>query len=218
MKICIGIISYLPDDNLKREVRRKRLLSLIDQCNKLFNLPILIIAQNWKDMSLMSYNGLYNTSNCTVYGYQKPLGIIGARNELRKKFLESEYDYLIMLDDDSTLKGSIDSANKYIKQIEDHPGMFGIFNGTLLKLFAISKEVFSLLDFGQGRVENGDYFEDILFVETLRKKYSNKEFSFIKYDLNERSNNYNDPESTWFSGQFNKHDIGDRTRAKLKEL
>ena len=217
MKMCIGIISYLPNSD-SRDVRRRKLLQLIDTCNRFFNLPILIIAQNWKDTDIISYRSMYNVSNCRIYHYQNPLGIIGARNELRRVFLSLDYDYLIMLDDDSTLTCTNEGVDEYIKQINDHPGMYGTFNSTLLKLFAISKEVFSLIDFGTGAVENGDYFEDILFVNTLRKKFPSKEFTFTKKGISERSNNYNDPDSTWYHGQFNKHDIGDRTRAILKEL
>ena len=218
MRICIGIISYLPDDNDKRNNRRSKLLKLINTCNTLFNLPIIVVAQNWKDTNLNSYSSLYNVKNVMLHHYEKPLGIIGARKELRKLFLESDYDYLIMLDDDCSVTGTDVAAKNYIKQIEDHPGMWGMFMGTLLKLFAISKEVFKEVDFRDGRVEDGDFFEDILFVETLRKKYPDKMFKFNHLDLREKSNNYNDPDSTWFSGQFNKHEIGDRTRAILKEM
>ena len=45
MKICIGIISYFPEGP-KRNVRIERASKVIDDCNKLFNLPIIIIAQN----------------------------------------------------------------------------------------------------------------------------------------------------------------------------
>lgn len=218
MNICIGIISYLPNESDKRDIRRKKLLELISQCNKLFGLPILIVAQNWQGTNLNSYKDIFDTSNCNVYSYDKPLGIIGARNKLREIFLKSNYDYLIMLDDDSTVSGTKDSADKYIQQIESHPDMYGIFNGTLLKLFAISKNIFESIDFGSGKVENGDYFEDILFVSALQKKFPTKQFTFIKNGLAEKSNNYNDPNSTWFHGQFNKHEIGDRTRARLKEI
>ena len=218
MKVCIGIISYLPDNSSVREVRRRKMLQLIDTCNKLFNLPILIVAQNWKDTDIKSYSPIYNTSNCQVFKYAKPLGIIGARNELRKKFLESDYDYVILLDDDSSISGGKEGADFYLEQIKAHPDQFGIFNGTLLKLFAISKEVFKQIDFGSGKVEDGDYFEDILFVETLKKKFKDKMFEFVKAGLNERSNNYNDPDSTWYHGQFNKHLMGDNTRELLRKL
>lgn len=46
MDKCIGIISYLPDDINVREYRKDKLLKLINTLNNLFNLPIIIIAQN----------------------------------------------------------------------------------------------------------------------------------------------------------------------------
>ena len=52
-----------------------------------------------------------------------------------------------MLDDDSTLVGTQAGADKYIKQIEAHPGQYGIFKAQLLKLFAISKEMFMLFSY-----------------------------------------------------------------------
>ena len=46
MNICIGIISYLPDESKAREVRRTRALHLVDQCKRLYNLPVIFVAQN----------------------------------------------------------------------------------------------------------------------------------------------------------------------------
>ena len=210
MKICIGIISYLPDDSKIRFNRLEKLKILISNCNKIFNLPIIIIAQNWKDINLPGVKAKF---------YDSPLGIVGARKELRKEFLNSEYDYIIMLDDDCEIFVNDDLDGKlYLDQIKEHPGMCGIFAGTLLKLFAISKELFKLVNFGDGSVESGDFFEDILFVNTILTKYKDKVFTFKKNGLAERSNNFDDPNSTWFYGQYNKHDIGDRTRKLLKEI
>ena len=210
MNKVIGIISYLPDDKEKRKIREEKIASLIDICNELFDLPIMIVAQNWKD---------FDIECCQLYKYDSPLGIIKARNTLRDIFLDSGYEYLIMLDDDCELTGDIESAEKYLSEIDSHPGGFGTWSGTLLKLFAISKEIFIEEDFGKGSVENGDYFEDILFVNTLLKKYPDKHFQFDKkINLKEKSNNFNDENSTWFYGQYNKHDIGDRTREILSRI
>ena len=209
MNKVIGIISYLPDDVNKRKIREEKIDSLIKTCNELFDLPIIIVAQNWKD---------FKVDCCQLYKFEKPLGIVGARKELRKIFLHSGYDYLIMLDDDCKVLGTKEGANRYLKEIDNHPGMFGVFYGTLLKLFAISKEIFSLQDYGDGEVENGDFFEDILLVNTLEKRFPNKKFVFSKKDIKEESNNFNDENSTWYYGQFNKHAIGDKTRELLKEI
>ena len=211
MNKAIGIISYLPDDEKKRKIREEKINNLIRTCDEFFDLPIIIIAQNWKDFEISCHQYL-------IYKFNKPLGIVGARKALREVFLQSEYDYLIMLDDDCNVIGSKEGADNYLKEIDQHPGMFGVFYGTLLKLFAISKEVFALQDYGDGKVEDGDFFEDILFVNTLEKKYPNKKFCFSKYKLGEKSNNFNDENSTWFYGQFDKHKIGDKTRTMLKEI
>lgn len=208
MMICIGIVSYLPDSDIRIK-REEKLRNLIKNCNNIFCLPIIIIAQNWKNFSI---------DGCDIHRFDSPLGIVGARNKLREIFLESEYDYLIMLDDDCEIFGDREVGTKYINQIENHPNMWGQWSGTLLKLFAISKNIFKEVDFGSGSVENGDYFEDILFVNTLEKKFSNKKFNFMISGLRQDSNNFNDPDSTWFYGQFNKHDIGDRTRSLLRKV
>ena len=97
----IGIISWLPNDDT-RSIRQKRLEELLVKCDLLFNLPIIIIAQNW-DKSIKI------TENCVIFNFDK-LGITEARKRLREKFIESEFDYLIMLDDDSELVGTRDGA------------------------------------------------------------------------------------------------------------
>ena len=129
MNKVIGIISYLPDDEMKRKIREEKISYLIRTCDELFDLPIIIVAQNWKD---------FNVDCCQLYSYDKPLGIVEARRKLRKIFLESGYDYLIMLDDDCELTGDKESADKYLEQINNNPGKYGIFKTNLLKLFAQS--------------------------------------------------------------------------------
>lgn len=212
MNICIGIISYLPKEEKVREARKNKLVSLINKCNELFNLPILIVAQNWDDSV---YSEL--PENVSISHFPEALGITGARNELRRLFLLDSYDYLIMLDDDCELSGTKSGANDYIKQIEDHPNMAGVFKGTLLKLFAISKEVFFDYKFDGGEPINGEVFEDILFVNRLKIECPEKIFQFRRhFELNEKSDNYMDPDSTWYHGQYNKHEMGDRTRRLLR--
>lgn len=211
MKICIGIISYFPDDKELRNIRIDRLNKTILDCNRLFNLPILIIAQNWNDFTL-------DYDNVITFYYDK-LGITGARKELRNKFLTSDFDYLIMLDDDAKLVGTSSDASLYLDQIENHPGKwYGIYKSQLLKLFAISKDMFREVDYPEGEAENGDFFEDMYLIMSLNKLYPNNKFLFTRNTLNDISDSANDPNSTWYHKQFNKHDIGDRTRAMIKEL
>ena len=210
MKICIGIISYFPDDN-KREIRIERAKKVIEDCNKLFNLPIIIVAQNWK--GVMIYD-----DNLHIHRYDK-LGITGARKELRKLFLDSEYDYMIMLDDDAKLVGTKDDAREYLRTIENHPGArYGVYKTYLLKLFAISKEMFKEIDYPDGEASNGDFFEDMYLIMALNKKYPDKKFIFTRGGIDENSNSASDPLSTWYHRQFHKKQMGDRTREMIRNL
>ena len=191
-KKVIGIISYLPDDSKIRAERFRKLNELIVSCNHLLNLPIIIIAQNWSNLNIIS-------SNVTIYKYENKLGIVGARKELRKKFLKLDYDYLIMLDDDCTLYGS--SGENYLKQIDANPDCFIEFMKTLLKLFAISKSLFAQVDYDDINPEDGEGFEDRIFVNKLRKLFPEKRREFKDAGIYQSSISTKDPLSTWYTNQ-----------------
>ena len=205
----IGIISWLPN-NETREIRQKKLEELLVKCDSLFNLPAMIIAQNWDSTVKI-------TSNCAVFHYDK-LGITGARKTLREKFLNSSYDYLIMLDDDAELVGTKEDAQKYLKQIDKNPNSVGIFKKLLLKLFAISKTIMSQVEYEDINPENGEGFEDMIFIEKCKKKFPNNYFIFERNGLDDISNSGNDPHSTWYSGQYVKKEMGDKSRKIIKEF
>ena len=102
-----------------------------------------------------------------------------------------------MLDDDCVLSGTVSGGREYIKQIEDHPDGFGIFKSLLLKLFAISKEVYKSIDFPDLEAANGDFFEDMYLILALSKKYPSKKFNFKRNNsLMEESNSSSDNLST----------------------
>ena len=215
MTKCIGIISYFPEDKHLRKIRIDKLNELLQRCDELFKLPIFIIAQNWKeDVELVSLTN----STITIYNYNMKLGITGARRELRRRFLDSDYEYLIMLDDDIHLIGNKQSADNYLKQIDNHPGDFGTFKQLTLQLFAISKDLFSKIDYPAGEVVDGDYFEDMWLIMALKKLYPDNFYSFVRGNLDPQGNAANDANSTWYHKQFVKREIGDRTRAMIKEL
>ena len=199
MNKTIGIISYFPDNEEIRKNRKTKLISLIKKCLDIFNLPFIIIAQNYTKQDEQDILALSN--NITLCSYKDKLGITGARKYLRTMFLSSNYDYLIMLDDDCKLSGNRESGINYLKQIDEHPNMFYEFNKTLLKLFAISREVFSLEDFEDISPEKEEGFEDRIFVNKLRKKYPNKQYTFNKGTLRESSISTKDKDSTWYTNQ-----------------
>lgn len=205
----IGIISWLPNDET-RSIRQKNLETLLQICDSLFNLPIIIIAQNW-DKTVKT------TENCVVFTFDK-LGITGARKKLRQKFLESNYDYLIMLDDDCKLVGTKESAQKYLEQIDLNYNSVGIFKDALLKLFAIPKTIIAQVDYEDVSPEKGEGFEDMIFIEKCKKKFPNNYFKFVRNGLDDISNSGNDKYSTWYKNQYVKKEMGDKSRKIIKEI
>lgn len=205
----IGIISWLPNDST-RNTRQKKLEELLVKCDLLFNLSIIIIAQNW-DKSIKT------TANCVAFTFDK-LGITGARKKLREKFLESNYDYLIMLDDDCELTGTKKDAKMYLEQIDNNPDSVGIFKESLLKLFAISKTIFTQIEYEDVSAEKGEGFEDMLLIEKCKKKFPHNYFKFVRYGLDDKSNSGNDKYSTWYKGQYIKKEMGDKSRKIIKDI
>ena len=198
MKKVIGIISYFPPSIIK-EVRKNKLISLIIKCKEVFRLPFIIIAQNWSTQD--EEDILKIASDITLCSVKDKLGITGARKYLRNIFLNSDYDCLIMLDDDCTIYGNRESGLNYLRQIDNNPNRFYEFNKTLLKLFAISKEVFKLEDYEDINPEDGEGFEDRIFVNKLREKYPEKRYIFNKGTLRESSVSTKDIYSTWYTNQ-----------------
>ena len=189
----IGIISYLPNNKDIKGNRLKKLKNLVGKCNEIFALPIIIIAQNYKQED---FDYLKCYKNINFYVFDK-LGIVGARNKLRDIFLNLNYDYLIMLDDDCKLEGYKSSGRQYLEQIDNNPNKFGEFNNTLLKLFAISKYIFNKIDFNSDiDPEKESGFEDRYFVNYLRKKYPNNRFIFNVPSLEEISISTGDADTT----------------------
>lgn len=210
MKICIGIVSYIPSSNSND--RKNSIQKLVNQINTIFDgIPIMFITQNWKDFNIHSKNKVIR------YDYDKPLGITPARIELRRRFLESEYDYLIMLDDDSDLVGS---GTDYIREIKLHPDGFGWFSNHLLKLFAISKYVYSNVEMPNISAEKVEGFEDKIFISMCRIKYPDREFEFDRSKLDEVSYcSPTGPKSTWWNSYTASHikDLTIRTDKYIKE-
>ncbi len=52
----------------------------------------------------------------------------------------------------------------------------------------------------------------------LKKLYPDKFYSFVRGTLDPVANAANDINSTWYHKQFVKRQIGDRTRAMIKEM
>lgn len=180
LNICIGIPSWLPDDQKDRLQRINRLNRLIKQLSDLFNLPIIFIAQNWKD-----YKPTY-TNTLHIYQASK-LGIMKARNLLRNKFLELGYDYLIMFDDDAIIECMGDANKQYIELLNKNPNGFCFidgngsskytkYNDSQLNLCAISRHIYELEPLPKVDPQKSEAFEDRIWSTMLHFKYSALEF------------------------------------------
>ena len=104
MSICIGVISYLPDDS-KRTKRLQASRTQIEWLHKLFiNEKIIVIAQNYNEEDYL------DDPLVEYIKYDKGIGAGNARNVILKNFYNSDKDWLFICDDDTILD------NKYSYQ------------------------------------------------------------------------------------------------------
>lgn len=191
--ICIGIVSYIPGDELKRNVRKSRVKRLIKQLNDHFKLPIIIIAQNWGDFGI--------SSDCytAIHYYKDKLGVTNARMELRDKFLRTSYDYMIMLDDDMELSDNQSDYDDYLRKIIVNKREYYWVSNFLNNFSVISREAMARVNYDSGvDPEKGTGFEDYVFCERCKHDLNGMKLS-TKLPKYERSHFLNDAYSTWIN-------------------
>lgn len=199
-EVVFGIISYLPDKD--RELRMDRLNRLLANIKKVFgSSSIIIIAQNWKNYKPWN---IFNKHDLQIYYYDR-LGILKARQTLREKFLKSEFNYLVMLDDDCIIEPLVNDGGKlFLDEIVKHPSGFSVIQNTdggykpsQLNLFVISKELYEKEPLVDIDAEKDEGFEDEIFVNYLHYKYPQNEFS-MQYVTHTHFRNPNEKApSTW---------------------
>lgn len=158
MKICFGIISYLPEDAKVRRSRLKKSKNLFWSIMRLFpNVLIHVVAQNYEDKDEIEW---------VEYDRQDKLGIVGARQHLLDWFKETDYDYMITLDDDCELIG--ESTVQYVKHLES--GLWDIVmpNDHDFKMCALSKN--APMEIPKIYPEKGEGFEDLAYFTMARLK------------------------------------------------
>ena len=89
-----------------------------------------------------------------------------------------------------------------MNEIDDHPGGVGVIrhHNCPLMLLAISKELYSQIDMPDIDAENGDGFEDDVFVASCFAKFPDKAFDFTQDIVKDISFRYDGPDkvpSTW---------------------
>ena len=194
LRKVFGIVSYFPNNDSPyhietRRERSRRFRELLFRLEELWpNTDILVIAQNWQDFELPKIK-----NKIITFEYPDRLGILAARRELRKRFLELDYDYLIMMDDDARIISA--DPQGYMDEVDKHPDGVGAIrhNNCPLMFFAISKYVYSQIDMPDIEAEKGQGFEDDIFVAQCFAKFPDKAFDFPEGLVVEQSLHYNGP-------------------------
>jgi len=211
MKKVFGIISWFPDELTHRNQRLERLNKTFKHLIDLFGeeIEFLIIAQNWKDYQVPDF-----VKHTLIYKFDK-LGILGARKMLRTKFLETDYDYLIMCDDDIVLETKTDNApQKYFEEIDKHPEGFSFIQyGWALTFCAVSKWIYSRVEMVDIDPEKNEGYEDSTFPNLLHYMFTDKEFKtnnlfkFVQHKAEYKKNH----KSTWMTKDIEYGDLQRKT-------
>ena len=203
MNTVIGIISWFPDDKKIRKVRIARLNKLLSQLRSVCDLPIMILAQNWKGVEISV------TDNITICCYGK-LGITGAREELRKKFVDSPYEFMLCFDDDFEIVESKEKFDKFINTVTKCKDCFVEYENYLMNGCCISKYIANKYPFNADiSAEKGTGFEDWIYVSII-KRTDNKHYVKVNgFGIipKPRSEFVEDEYSTWQNEETNKTDI-----------
>ena len=195
-----GIISWFPDVEPNRTQRINRLNKMFEQLKGIFgDVKYMIVAQNWKDYQLPDY------VNADVFRYNK-LGILGARKKLGQHFLQSDYDYLIMCDDDIVLKTEDTFTKEYFfDELNKHPqGFVFLQYGWSLTFCAISKYIYQQSPILDIDPEKGEGYEDTVWPWYLHYKHPDNEFhlSGIKF-VQHQAEYTKELKSTWTNSGTN---------------
>ena len=186
-RICIGIVSYLPD-NEYREERVRRCKNLIAKCDEIFNLPIVVIAQNW--------GSEISSQNIIRLDYPK-LGITSARKILWEYFRRSGFDWLICFDDDCVLEGSESDGNRLIDFLSQKDDGYLCGKKYEFKLCVFHKKIAFAVDIPNLDVELMTGIEDYGFFRILELKFSDKKIEYDFKTLKETSCWADDKTSNW---------------------
>ena len=112
-------ISYLPDDEEIRAVRKSAFEKCILDMKEITpNTRIYINAQNYKEEDYLD-----DPQITYLFKHEKGVGAQRARNELLEWFYNSNYEWMIISDDDSFLAPT-ESTKMFFKELEQYPEKF----------------------------------------------------------------------------------------------
>ena len=116
MSLMIGIISYLPKDE---KVRSKRVKAHAQQLEWLHSLYPDIVP----NIVAQGYQNEYHDNVSYVERFETGIGASAARNIILKLFYASDYDYLLMCDDD-TIAYPYYNYEEFMQRIAEEPEVF----------------------------------------------------------------------------------------------
>lgn len=204
-KLCIGIPSWLPDDTEARALRMDRVNRLVKQIKELFDLPIIFVAQNWKD-----YSPKYDKM---VVVKRDKLGILNARKLLFETFLQSEFTHILMFDDDAIIQGNKELCDLYVSDLlkrdkvfsfvknSNHVSKYTEYADSQLNLACISKELYQQAPIPNVDPQKSQGFEDRIWSTLLHLCFGEFEYDVPKglYCTHFKNPNEKAP-STWSKG------------------
>lgn len=108
----IGIISYLPMDlNIRKTRLQTHLKQLHNICSTFPDCSVLCMYQQYEPAEIKQCKQASATSVSFEYESCEKLGANGARNRILKEFYASDCDFLMLMDDDTTLYPYYDVQN-----------------------------------------------------------------------------------------------------------
>lgn len=116
----IGIISYLPDDEKLRGKRKAAMRKQTSWINSIFTNPVVeVVTQNYAEEDIKELEQ-YAT---TIYQFDSPIGVAGSRNVILEHFWNSDYDHLVLIDDDTLLYPYYQIQN-FFEELNSNPMKF----------------------------------------------------------------------------------------------
>lgn len=121
--LMIGVISYLPKDEVLRQKRLKARHKQAEWLHELFpNKTVNVVAQCYQQDELLDYE------NNIVY--EQGIGPARARNVLLKMFYESDYDHILFLDDDIAFYDYYNPL-EFLNDLDTNPDKYSYFDTIL---------------------------------------------------------------------------------------
>lgn len=122
MSMLVGIISYMPNDLDRRKERLRVHQEQLAWIHRVLDDPqILIVAQNYEISEIEDSYNLCVHADIKVF--DKGIGPARARDVILKEFYNSDYDHLLIMDDDSMIYPYY-GCEDIFREVSENPDKF----------------------------------------------------------------------------------------------